>query len=148
TTYPIVQTFGDVTTVKVNGTQRPATINHRVLAKCSQGTTEVRVDIDAQRAYLIVDGEVGIDTPVSTAKADMYTPRGVYSITERVRSGKISNLYHCEMPNWMRLGSTAVGMHAGYLPGYPASHGCIRCPASVVPYIFDHTRSGTKVTVR
>jgi lipoprotein-anchoring transpeptidase ErfK/SrfK len=144
-TYPVVQRFGNTTTVKVNGAQRPAVIRHDMLA--SGGSNQVIIDLADQRAYVFVNGQVAIDTPISTAAAGMTTPTGTYSITEKVRSGKISTIYHVAMPNWMRLGSTAVGMHTGYLPGYPASHGCVRLPGSVAPYIFDVTRYGTRVEI-
>jgi len=148
TAYPIVQRFANVTTVKVNGVQRPATIHHDVLEQSGGKSTQVVIDIASQRAYLLVEGKVGIDTPVSTAAAGMVTPTGTYSITEKVRSGKMSTIYHCAMPNWMRLGSTAIGMHTGYLPGYPASHGCVRLPGYVAAYIYDHTHTGTRVAIR
>jgi lipoprotein-anchoring transpeptidase ErfK/SrfK len=144
-TYPVVQRFGNTTTVKVNGAQRPAVIRHDMLS--SGGSNQVIIDLADQRAYVFVNGQVAIDTPISTAAAGMTTPTGTYSITEKVRSGKISTIYHVTMPNWMRLGSTAVGMHTGYLPGYPASHGCVRLPGSVAPYIFDATRYGTRVEI-
>ena len=47
----------------------------------------------------------------------------------------------------MRLGESAVGMHIGEIPGYPASHGCIRLPADVAPIMFDHLYTGTTVQV-
>jgi lipoprotein-anchoring transpeptidase ErfK/SrfK len=145
-TYPIVQRFGNTTTVKVNGAQRPAVIRHDLLDQGS--ANQVVIDLSAQRAYVFVNGQVAIDTPVSTAAAGMVTPTGSYSITEKVRSGKVSTIYHVSMPNWMRLGSTAVGMHTGFLPGYPASHGCVRLPGSVAPYIYDVTSYGTRVEIR
>jgi lipoprotein-anchoring transpeptidase ErfK/SrfK len=147
-TYPIVQQRGDTTIVQVNGAQRPAVIRHSVLAASGASATRVMVDLTAQRAYLLVNGQIGIDTPVSTARAGKFTPTGEWSITERVRSGKISTIYHVAMPNWMRLGGTTFGMHAGFVPGYPASAGCVRLPAPVAAEMFNHTRSGTRVAIR
>lgn len=108
----------------------------------------VIVDIQDQRAYLIVNGKIAIDTPVSTARSDKHTPRGTFKITERVRSGKTSTLYGCDLPYWMRLDSSAIGLHIGDLPGKPASAGCIRLPFSIAPFVFDNTESGTVVEVR
>ncbi|RFC46722.1 MAG: Lipoprotein-anchoring transpeptidase ErfK/SrfK [Verrucomicrobia bacterium] len=147
-TYPVVSHFGSVTTVKVNGAQRPATIHHGVLASSSGASSQVVIDLSSQRGYLLINGKVAIDTPVSTAASGMVTPTGTFTITEKVRTGKMSTIYHCVMPNWMRLGGTAYGMHTGFLPGYPASHGCVRLPGYVAPYIFDHTRHGTRVAIR
>lgn len=108
---------------------------------------QIVVDIGKQRAYLVIDGKIAVDTAISTARSEKYTPRGDFKITERVRTGKTSTLYGCEMPYWMRLDESAIGMHIGDLPGYPASAGCVRLPFSVAPVIFDNTRSGTTVHV-
>ena len=105
------------------------------------------VNIAKQRAYLYVDGKVAVDTPVSTARRGKYTPRGNFSVGERVARGKISNIYNVSMPYWMRLGSSPYGMHAGYLPGYPASAGCVRMPFPAAQAIFQATGPGTRVTI-
>jgi lipoprotein-anchoring transpeptidase ErfK/SrfK len=128
---------------------RDARIDHRLLAAATQsgGERELIVDIQDQRAYLIVNGGIAIDTAVSTARTGKYTPRGEFKITERVRTGKTSNLYGCELPFWMRLDESAIGLHVGDLPGYPASAGCVRLPHDVAPLIFNHTGSGTVVRV-
>jgi hypothetical protein len=47
----------------------------------------------------------------------------------------------------MRLGSLAIGMHIGVVPGAPASHGCIRLPRQIAPLMFAHTTTGTTVRV-
>jgi lipoprotein-anchoring transpeptidase ErfK/SrfK len=51
------------------------------------------------------------------------------------------------MPYWMRLSGTVFGVHAGHLPGYPASAGCVRLPVSAAEVIFDNTTYGTKVSI-
>jgi len=50
------------------------------------------------------------------------------------------------MPYFMEF-SPAVGMHAGYLPGYPASHGCVRMPRDLAALFFERVQIGTPVTV-
>ncbi len=126
----------------------PAPIIHtHVLAKSTKANTSLVVDVSKQKAYLLVNGEIAITTPVSTARAGKYTPRGTFRIGERVRSGKVSTIYGVGMPYWMRLGGSLYGVHAGYLPGYPASAGCIRLPIDAAQSIFDHTRSGTQVRI-
>jgi len=107
----------------------------------------VIVDIGGQRAYIVKDGQVAFETPISSAAKGHRTPRGTFTITEKVRSGKMSTIYKCPLPGWMRLGETAIGMHQGDLPGYPASHGCIRMPIESALYIFDHAPKGTTVEV-
>lgn len=109
--------------------------------------TRIVVDISAQRAYLLVDDRIAVDTPISSGREGHATPRGTFTITEKVREGKMSTLYHCPLPFWMRLGESAVGMHVEKLPGQAASHGCIRLPRESAKVLFDHTPSGATVEV-
>jgi len=108
---------------------------------------KVIVDIKAQRAYLFVDGKLAFETPVSTASKGRVTPRGTFTITEKIRKGKRSTIYKCPMPYWNRLDQSAIGMHTGHLPGYPASHGCIRLPDESARFVFDNAPRGTTVQV-
>ncbi len=126
---------------------RDAYINHDLLAARKDGQKKVVVDISKQRAYLLVDGNIAIDTAVSTARSGKYTPRGEFKITERVKTGKTSTIYGCALPYWQRLDQSAVGFHIGDLPGYPASAGCIRLPESIAPILFENTASGVAVQI-
>lgn len=121
--------------------------NDSLLAKSDPSNTRLVIDISQQKAFLLVSEKVALETAVSTARPGKYTPRGSFSMTERVRSGKVSTIYGVSMPYWMRLNSTTYGVHAGYLPGYPASAGCIRLPSEAAQLIYDHTRSGTNVSI-
>lgn len=124
-----------------------ARINPMVLSQSTKSNTRLVIDIADQRGYLLVDGKVAVDTPVSTARPGKYTPRGSFSMSERVRYGKVSTIYGVEMPYWMRLSGSVFGVHAGHLPGYPASAGCVRLPATAAQVIFDNTTYGTKVNI-
>ncbi|MDF1823161.1 MAG: L,D-transpeptidase [Verrucomicrobiales bacterium] len=124
-----------------------ARVNPGVLSQSNKSNTRVVIDIADQRGYLLVDGKIAVDTPVSTARPGKWTPRGSFNMTQRVRTGKISTIYGVEMPYWMRLSGSAYGVHAGHLPGYPASAGCIRLPAQSAQVIFDNTTYGTRVNV-
>ena len=64
-----------------------------------------------------------------------------------LRVGFISTIYDVSMPYWMRLGSSPYGMHAGYLPGYPASAGCIRMPYAAAQAIYKATSYSTRVQI-
>jgi len=124
-----------------------ARVNPAVLSGSNRSNTRVVIDVADQRGYLLVDGKVAVDSPVSTARPGKWTPRGSFSISERIRSGKVSTIYGVEMPYWMRLSGSVYGVHAGHLPGYPASAGCIRLPSSTARAIFDNTTYGTRVNV-
>jgi len=121
-------------------------VNHKVL-KGGSGAREVIVDIKKQRAYLLVGGAVAVNAPVSTARSDKHTPRGSFRITQRVRSGKTSTIYGCDLPFWMRLGYSAIGLHVGELPGYPASAGCVRLSEEGARLLFENTTSGVSVRI-
>lgn len=113
----------------------------------SKSELRMIVSVATQRIYLIKNHEVAFDTPISTALIGYRTPRGSFAIKEKIQKGKISNIYKCLMPLWMRIGATEFGMHEGELPGHPASHGCIRLPRESARFIFDHVSEGTQVEV-
>ena len=130
-----------------NANQTAPKIDHALIARSSKSQSRVVINIARQRAYLYIGGQVAVDTPVSTARTGKYTPRGTFRVGERVHSGKVSTIYDVEMPRWMRLGGSAFGMHAGYLPGYPASAGCIRMPYSAADAMYKASGYGTRVTI-
>ena len=130
-----------------NKKQEPVLVNDALLKNMEGAEVKVIIDRGAQRAYLVVDGAIAINTPISSGAKGHTTPTGSYTILEKKRSGKRSTIYHCPLPRWMRLTWRGIGMHVGDLPGYPASHGCIRLPQEGATALFDHTPHGTTVTV-
>lgn len=124
-----------------------AFVNQALLAAGKGGQKKIVVDVSKQRAYLLVDGSIAIDMAVSTARSGKYTPRGEFKITERVKTGKTSTIYGCALPYWQRLDQSPIGLHIGDLPGYPASAGCIRLPASIAPILYENTASGVTVEI-
>ena len=118
-----------------------------VLKRTHSGNSRVIIDVGRQRVYLESEGLIALETQVSTARTGKSTPLGTFSMTERVSSGKISSLYGVSMPYWMRLGDSEFGVHAGYLPGYPASAGCIRLPLEAARIIYEKTGTGSTVTI-
>lgn len=143
--------FSSSSTSKKSSYSRPqprGIVNWALLQTSNASSNHVVVDIAKQRAYLLSSsGDILINTPISSARPGKYTPRGGFSVSERVRSGKVSTIYGVAMPFWMRLGGTVFGMHAGYLPGYPASAGCVRLPFEMAQLIYDHTSYGTRVNI-
>jgi len=126
----------------------PATrVNHGVYSRANKSNTRVQIDISRQKVYLLVDGQIAVTAPISSARPGKHTPRGTFSITEKVETGKISTIYDVHMPNWMRLNGSEYGIHAGYLPGYPASAGCVRMPRDAAAMIYAKVGYGTQVTI-
>lgn len=107
---------------------------------------KIVVSIDDQRARFYKDGQVLYSTECSTGKDGFRTPRGTFVITDKSRL-RYSSLYGAAMPFFMRLSGSAVGMHQGNCPGYPASHGCIRLPYTYAKNFFGVAQVGDVVVV-
>ena len=88
---------------------------------------------------------IGVST-VSTGKKGHETPMGVFTILQKDKD-HVSNLYDAEMPFMQRLTWSGVALHAGALPGYPASHGCVRLPIKFAEALFGTTKLGTPVVI-
>ena len=106
----------------------------------------VVVSIRNQSAWLVDGNRILMTSAVSTAKRGMHTPTGHFKVSEKDTT-HISTIYHVSMPFYMRLSGRPFGMHAGYLPGYPASHGCIRMPKNKAALFFKNVIVGTPVLI-
>ena len=85
--------------------------------------------------------------PVSTGRRGHETPVGRFRILQKAVHHR-SNIYsNAPMPFMQRLTASGVALHAGHLPGYPASHGCIRLPWGFAKRLYGLTDGGTRVTV-
>lgn len=111
------------------------------------GNVAIVISLPTQLAYVYRGGTlVGMST-VSTGKRGKATPVGEFSILQKKVFHR-SNLYsNAPMPYMQRLTWTGIALHAGDLPGYPASHGCIRFPAALAKRLFDLTEMGGTVRV-
>jgi ankyrin repeat protein len=109
---------------------------------------QLRVEISLAKQYATVfkDGVEVFSTQVSTGRAGYSTPAGQYVITDKDRD-HISTIYKVAMPYFMRLNCRDFGMHAGVVPRYPASHGCIRLPGDAAKKLFSEIPVGTVVMI-
>jgi hypothetical protein len=113
----------------------------------AEGPMLLVVNLATQRAMLFRNGVPIAASTVSTGKAGHETPTGVFTILQK-RKEHYSNLYDdAPMPNMQRLTWGGVALHAGNLPGYPASHGCIRLPMEFSKLLFDVTALGMTVVI-
>jgi ankyrin repeat protein len=110
---------------------------------------ELRIEISlaSQRVALVKNGVPVFHTPCSTGREGYSTKKGQFVITDKNRNHR-SSIYHVEMPYFMRLSCLDFGMHAGYVPNRPASHGCIRLPSEAARKFFSEIPIGTLVTVK
>jgi lipoprotein-anchoring transpeptidase ErfK/SrfK len=117
----------------------------------AEGTTEAPmllvVSLRNQKIDVYRGTEHVTTSKVSTGMPGYETRTGVFSILEKRRHHH-SNIYsNAPMPWMQRLTWSGTALHAGVLPGYPASHGCIRLPFSFAPKLFKITEDGINVVV-
>ena len=105
------------------------------------------ISLDEQRAYVYRNGmAIGVST-ISSGKPGKDTPTGVFTILQKNKDHH-SNLYNNAPMPWMqRLTWDGIALHGGTLPGYPASHGCVRLPHAFAEKLFAETRNGDTVVV-
>ncbi|UIJ46334.1 L,D-transpeptidase family protein [Sphingomonas cannabina] len=112
-----------------------------------QGPVVLIVSIAGQRAVLYRNGVPIAVTTVSTGRPGYETPTGVFTVLQK-EVEHYSSLYDdAPMPYMQRLTWGGVALHAGSLPGYPASHGCIRLPPAFAKLLYGVTRLGMTVVV-
>jgi hypothetical protein len=111
------------------------------------GAVEMVVSLPLQVAYVYRGGSlIGVST-VSSGRPGHETPTGTFSILQKRRDHR-SNLYNnAPMPFMQRLTWDGIALHAGEIPGHPASHGCVRLPTAFARELFTMTRLGGKVHI-
>ena len=155
--------------------QAPLKINQSLLKQATSDNTHIVVSIPKQRAYLMVGNQIVADGPVSSGKHGHESPQGHLHVLEKdpnhhssiygdfvdgsgrvVRAGVSARIDSAPsgtrfagatMKWFLRLTEDGVGMHIGILPGYPASHGCIRESVDGAKLFYDHAKVGTPVDV-
>jgi len=155
--------------------QAPMKVTQDLLKQATPENTRIVVSIPKQRAYLMIGEEIVADAPVSSGKRGHESPRGHMRVLEKdpnhhstlygdfvdgsgriVRGGVSARIDSAPsgthfagaaMKWFLRLTEDGVGMHIGILPGYPASHGCIRESVDGAKLFYDHVKVGTMVDV-
>jgi len=155
--------------------QEPVKINQSLLEEATPDNVHVVISLPKQRAFLMTGDQIVIDSPISSGKRGHSSPTGHFSVLEKDpnhrsniygdfvdRSGRIvragvsakidaapsgTHYVGASMKSFMRLTAEGVGMHIGILPGYPASHGCIRMPSDGAKLFYDQVKVGTPVDV-
>jgi lipoprotein-anchoring transpeptidase ErfK/SrfK len=155
--------------------QEPLKVNQSLLKQVTPDNTRIVVSIPKQRAYLMIGDDIAADGPISSGKRGHESPRGHLQVLEKdpnhhsnlygdfvdalgrvVRAGVSARIdsapsgthfVGASMKWFLRLTEEGVGMHIGILPGYPASHGCIRESSDGAKLFYDHVKVGTPVDV-
>jgi len=111
------------------------------------GPVLVYVDLGRQRATVYRNGvRIGVST-ISSGKGGYETPTGVFTILEKDKDHRSRTYDDAKMPYQQRLTWKGVALHAGSLPGFPASHGCVRLPMAFAKKLFDVTPMGGTVVI-
>jgi len=155
--------------------QDPLKVNQSLLKEATSDNTHVVVSIPKQRAYLMIGDQIVADGPISSGRRGHESPKGHMRVLEKDPNHR-SNIYGdfvdgsgrivragisaridsapsgthyvgASMKWFMRLTEEGVGMHVGILPGYPASHGCIRQSVDGAKLLYDYAKVGTEVDV-
>jgi lipoprotein-anchoring transpeptidase ErfK/SrfK len=155
--------------------QAPLKVNQDLLKQATPDNVHIVVSLPKQRAYLMIGDQIVADEPISSGKRGHGTPSGHFSVMEKdpnhhsslygdfvdrsgrtVRAGVSAHIDSAPsgthfagapMKWFLRLTGEGVGMHIGILPGYPASHGCVRESPEGAKLFYDHAKVGTPVDV-
>jgi len=150
-------------------------VNQQLLPQATPDNVHIVVSLPKQRAYLMIGDQIVADGPISSGKRGHETPRGHFTVMEKDpnhhsslygdfvdRSGRVvragvsahidsapsgTHFAGAAMKWFLRLTGEGVGMHIGILPGYPASHGCVRESSEGAKLFYDHAKVGTPVDV-
>jgi hypothetical protein len=113
----------------------------------TEGPALFVVNLHTQRAVLFRNGVPIGATTISSGKAGNDTPTGVFTILQKNKDHYSKTYNNAPMPNMQRLTWSGIALHAGKLPGYPASHGCIRLPHAFSGLLFGATEMGMTVVI-
>ena len=155
--------------------QAPLKVNQDLLKQATPDNVHIVVSLPKQRAYLMIGEQIVADEPISSGKRGHETPHGHFSVMEKdpnhhsslygdfvdgrgrvVRAGVSAHIDSAPsgthfagaaMKWFLRLTGEGVGMHIGILPGYAASHGCVRESAEGALLFYNHAKVGTPVDV-
>ena len=152
-------------------------VNDEVVAKLKPENTSLRVQLWEQRGLLLHAGrDVAVDFPISSGRRAFPTKPGSYTIIDKkpkhssnlygkyveIETGKVLNAdvdttvdkmpenaryVGSPMPYFLRLTNAGLGLHVGIVPGYPASHGCVRVPGKIMPKVYSLVHRGTPVEI-
>lgn len=112
-----------------------------------EGPVAVVVSLDEQRVHVYRNGiRIAVST-CSSGKSGHETPTGVFVVLQKDADHRSSTYGGAPMPNTNRLTWDGIALHAGNLPGYPASHGCVRLPLEFSARLFEVTHLGTPVII-
>ena len=115
--------------------------------RSASGAALVIVNLHTQRLLFFRNGVPIAASTVSSGKTGHETPTGVFTILQKNEAHFSKTYNNAPMPNMQRLTWRGIALHAGNLPGYPASHGCVRLPLAFSKLLFGQTAVGMTVVI-
>lgn len=113
----------------------------------AEGDTQVVVDLLTQTAFVYRGEQVVGMTTISSGKKGKETPLGFWKVERKQKTYRSRKYQNAPMPFAQIIDDHGIALHGGALPGYPASHGCVRLPIKFAEKLFGLTKVGTKVIV-
>jgi L,D-transpeptidase catalytic domain len=113
----------------------------------SSGPVVMVVSLTEQRAYVYRNGILIGATTVSTGRPGHITPTGVFTVLQKQKEHRSTIYDGAPMPYMERLTWGGIALHAGGLPGYPESHGCVHLPSEFAKLLFDISPAGMTVVI-
>ncbi|MCB2048825.1 MAG: L,D-transpeptidase family protein [Novosphingobium sp.] len=107
----------------------------------------VVISLSDQLAYAYDGEDLIAVSSISSGKEGHDTPTGIFKVLDKQKSYFSKKYDNAPMPYMQRIDDYGVALHAGYLPGNPASHGCVRLPKSFASKLFAATSVGTEVVI-
>jgi len=113
----------------------------------TSGPVVMVVSLNEQRAYVYRNGVLIGATTVSTGRPGHLTPTGVFTVLQKQKEHRSTIYDGAAMPYMERLTWGGVALHAGGLPGYPESHGCVHLPSEFAKLLYDTSPMGMTVVI-
>jgi lipoprotein-anchoring transpeptidase ErfK/SrfK len=137
--------LSDVATPRHKAKRQVRAVKHE--QPVPQGPLHIIVSTAKQRVTVYANGTLVGRAPVSTGMPDHPTPTGIFTVISKSR-WHVSNIYSgAPMPYMQRITWSGIALHAGKLPGYPASHGCIRLPEHFATRLWALSKIGARVII-
>jgi lipoprotein-anchoring transpeptidase ErfK/SrfK len=105
------------------------------------------VNLHTQRAYLYRGGVQVAETPISSGRRHYRTPTGTFTVMEKQKTHRSNKYHNARMPFMQRLSWDGLSLHAGSVPRYPSSHGCVHLPTSFASWLYKQPTMGMRVVI-
>ena len=115
--------------------------------RAGSGPARVVIGLSDQLVYLYQGDTLIAVSTISSGEPGRDTPTGIFEVLDKRKFHRSIKYDNAPMPNMQRIDGYGIALHGGHLPGYPASHGCVRLPPQFASKLFGVTEVGTPVLI-